>query len=301
MSEGVAVLEQAGRAIAEVAAAVGPAVVGVGRRSPLGSGLVIDRDLVLTCAHNTPDRRRTVTFAGGRQAVGEVVGADVDGDLAVLQADTAGVTPVTWGDTGAFGIGSAVLGIANPGGRGLRVTFGFVSGTDRGFRGPRGRRIEGAIEHTAPLLPGSSGGPIVGLDGRVLGMNTNRLGDGFYLAIPTGDETRQRIDALAAGDEPTRLRLGVAVVPASVSGQMRAAVGLPDADGVLVRGVEPGSPAASAGVEKGDLITRVADQAITDVEDLYRALDDAVSSAELGLQLLRGTEAVELTVLVEEQ
>src|SRR5581483_11219675 len=96
------------------------------------------------------------------------------------------VEPVRWDENGAEQpqIGRAVLALANPGGRGLRVTPGFVSSASRGFRGPRGRRITGAIEHTAPLPRGSSGGPLVDLEGRLLGINSIRVDGGLILAIP---------------------------------------------------------------------------------------------------------------------
>ena len=80
------------------------------------------------------------------------------------------------------------------------MTLGFVTGVERSFRGPRGRRITGSIEHDAPLLPGSSGGPIVSAEGKLLGVNTNRLGEGFYLAIPADENLRTRVDSLARGE-----------------------------------------------------------------------------------------------------
>ncbi len=76
------------------------------------------------------------------------------------------------------------------------MTFGFVSGIERTFRGPRGRRITGSLEHTAPLLPGSSGGPVLGAGGQRLGINTNRLGEGFYLAVPADEALQGHADAL---------------------------------------------------------------------------------------------------------
>ena len=103
-----------------------------------------------------------------------------------------------WADGAGPSVGQPVFALANPGGRGLRVTFGFVSGVERTFRGPRGRRISGSLEHTAPLLPGSSGGPVLDGDGRLLGINTNRLGEGFYLAIPADATLRGRVDALGS-------------------------------------------------------------------------------------------------------
>ena len=106
-----------------------------------------------------------------------------------------------------------MVAIGNPAGNGLRVTVGYVSGIGRAFRGPRGRRVAGAVEHTAPLLPGSSGGPIVDGDGKLLGINTNRLGSGFYQAISADAALRDRVAALGRGEEPKRRRLGLGLAP----------------------------------------------------------------------------------------
>src|SRR5581483_4047250 len=128
-------------------------------------------------------------------------------------------------------------------GAGERVSFGMVSGTERAFRGPRGRRIKGSIEHTAPLPRGSSGSPLVTGSGAVVGLNTNRLGDGFYLAIPADRELRDRLAALATGRSRSRRRLGVGLAPATVARALRRSVGLDERDGLLVRVVEDGSTA----------------------------------------------------------
>jgi serine protease Do len=169
------------------------------------------------------------------------------------------------------------------------VTLGFVTGVDRSFRGPRGRRISGSIEHDAPLLPGSSGGPIVTAEGKLLGVNTNRLGEGFYLAIPADESLRTRVDSLARGESTGRVRLGVGVAPAHVARRLRRAVGLPDADGLLVQHVEDDSPASRAGLAQGDLIVQAAGRPVSGADDLYHALDSA-ADGEIELALLRGTE-----------
>ena len=119
--------------------------------------------------------------------------------------------------------------MSNPGGRGLRVSFGTVSGVGRTFRGPRGRRIAGALEHTAPLGRGSSGGPLVDAEGRLVGINTHRLGEGFYLALPAGAALKTRVDALARGESASRVQLGVGLAPSHVARRLRRSVGLPDA------------------------------------------------------------------------
>ena len=183
----------------------------------------------------------------------------------------------------------AVFALANPGGRGLRVTFGFVSGIERTFRGPRGRRITGTLEHTAPLLPGSSGGPVLNAAGQLLGINTNRLGEGFYLAIPADETLRVRADTLARGESPPSPRLGVAIAPGHVARRLRRSVGLPDTDGLLIREVSDGSPAANAGLAQGDLIVTAGGQPVRTPDDLYDALQ-AAQSGSIQLAIVRGTD-----------
>ena len=190
--------------IARLAENAGPSVAGIGQRWGTGSGIVLGAGQVLTNAHNVRGSQVTVTFADGRTAEGNVAGHDIDGDLAVIEADTGQAAALPWA-TAAPAIGTPVFALANPGGRGLRVTFGTVSGIDRTFRGPRGLRITGSLEHTAPLLPGSSGGPVLDVQGQLLGINTNRLGEGFYLAIPA-DEDAPRPGRCA---RPRRIRQDV--------------------------------------------------------------------------------------------
>src|SRR5260221_2627396 len=162
-------------------------VVGVGNHRGIGSGVVIADGRILTNAHNLRGDEVTVTFHDGRSESATVTGVDVDGDLAVLSANTGGISPVEWNGAAAD-IGDPVFALSNPGGHGLRVTVGYISRTQRSFRGPRGRRIAGMVEHTPPLLPRSSGGPTTDPDAQLLGINTNRLSDCFYLAI-TSDDT----------------------------------------------------------------------------------------------------------------
>lgn len=288
-------LEELEQAVGQVAGQVGGAVVGIGRGWGRGSGVVVADGRIVTNAHNLRGDQVTVVFADGRTATGQVQGVDVDGDLAVVAVDTAGATPVTWADEGAsLAVGAVVFALANPGGR-LRITAGMVSSVDRAFRGPRGRRIAGSIEHTAPLARGSSGGPVVNRAGQLVGLNTHRLGEGFYLALPADAELRRRIDGLARGESPTRPRLGVGIAPAGVARKLRRAVGLPEREGLLVRVVEEGSPAHAAGVEAGDLIVSVDGQPVTDADQLYAALD-RVTGQRLALGIVRGVDERTVTV-----
>jgi serine protease Do len=282
------VLDEIQASIKQLAETAGPSVVGIGQRWGIGSGIVLAEGQVLTNAHNVRGDQVVVTFADGRTAEGSVAGRDIDGDLAVIAVDTGTTPALPWAD-GATTIGTPVFGLANPGGRGLRVTFGFVSGVERSFRGPRGRRITGSLEHTAALLPGSSGGPVLDAGGQLLGINTNRLGEGFYLAIPADETLRSRAGALARGESAAQPQLGVAIAPGHVAKRLRRAVGLPEAEGLLIRDVTEDSPAARAGLAQGDLIVAAGTGPVRSVDDLFDALA-AARGGPLELQILRGAD-----------
>jgi serine protease Do len=287
--------------VGELAERVGQATVGLGRGWGHGSGVVIAPGQVLTSAHTVRREEVSVSFDDGRIEAGELAGSDDDLDLAVVAADTGEIRPVDWEPSDPPRIGTAVVALASPGGRGLRATLGLVSSTGRSFRGPRGRRIGGAIEHTAPLPRGSSGGPLVDLEGRLLGINSVRLDGGLILAVPATAAVRERAALLARGQAPPPRRLGVAVAPPRVARRMRRAVGLPERAGLLVRGVEDGSPAERAGLERGDLIVAAGGSQLDSVDGLYAALD-AVSpgGGRLALEVVRGSDEREVAVSFEE-
>jgi S1-C subfamily serine protease len=291
----MAILDEIGASIRQLAQGAGTSVVGIGQRWGAGSGIVLGEGKVLTNAHNVRGDNVTVTFAGGRAADGNVAGHDIDSDLAVISVDTSGVPALPWAVDAAAEIGTPVFALANPGGRGLRVTYGFISGIERTFRGPRGRRITGSLEHTAPLLPGSSGGPVLTAAGQLLGINTSRLGEGFYLAIPADQALQDRAGALARGESAQPPKLGVAIAPNHVARRLRRAVGLPEVDGLLIRDVAQDSPAARAGITRGDLIVAAAGRPVRTHDDLFDALQAAPDGA-IELSLIRGTD--ELTTQV---
>jgi serine protease Do len=286
-------LEDAARTVAD---RVGPATVAIGR-SGRGSGVVVAPGRVLTNAHNLRDRTTQVTFGDGRREQGSVSGADPSGDLVVLEVDTGDVAPVEFATDGPTA-GSVVFAVAR-GLRGTRIGFGLVSGTQRPFRGPRGRRISGGVEHSAPLARGSSGGPLVDRAGRVVGINTHRLGQGFYLAQPTDEALRAKVDRMGAGADVSPPTLGVAVAPPEVARRLRRSVGLEDRTGVLVREVDDDGAAARAGIRPGDLLVTAGGAELGAVDDLFDALDavdptDAGGTLEVGL--VRGSEELSVTV-----
>ncbi len=290
----MSVLIELQESVAAVAAAVGPSVVGIGSRLR-GSGVVVADGRVLTNAHNLRGSEVTVRFADGRSTRGAVKGVDWDGDLAVVEVDTTGAPAIAWSD-GTATIGSAVFAAAATPTGGPRISFGFVSSVARAFRGPGGRRISGSVEHTAPLAPGSSGSPLLDADGALLGLNTNRVGEGFYLALPADAALRARVEALGRGESREQPHLGIAVAPAHVARRLRRSVGLPERDGILIRGVEAGSPAEAAGIAEGDLLVAAGGTAVADVDALHEWLRDAVFPIEL--TLVRGAEERTATINV---
>jgi serine protease Do len=290
-------VEELQEAAAKVTAQDAAAIVRIGRGWGRGAGVVVADRVVVTNAHNLRGDETTVTFADGRVSTGTVAGIDVDGDLAVVTVDTSGVTPIPWdANTAEVKVGAPVWGLSRVPGGGVRTTWGTVSSVGRQFRGPRGRHIAGGIEHTAPLVRGSSGGPIVDNEGRLVGINTHRLDGGFYLAVPADARLKDRIDALARGESPRRVRLGVAVAPRFAARRLRASVGLPEREGILIRGVAEDSPAGRAGLRTGDLIVRAGGQDVTSVDELYQALDALGEGDTLAVRIVRGTDELDVSV-----
>jgi serine protease Do len=282
----MSILEELSTAIRSVSDSAGSAVVGIGQRVR-GSGVVIADGRVLTNAHNLRGDEVTVTFRDGRSTRGAVRGVDPDGDLAVVDVDTSGATPLAWSDA-EIGVGDVVFGLAATGAGPARVTAGTVSAVERSFRGPGGARIGGSLEHTAPLAPGSSGGPLVDASGRLVAINTNRVGEGFYLARPADAALRDRVDALGRGESTSRPRLGIAIAPSPVARKLRASVGLSERDGLLVRGVEDESPAARAGIREGDLLVEAAGRRLDGPDTLPEILAEVWLPIEL--KIVRGEE-----------
>lgn len=287
-----------GKAIELLAERVGLSVVGVGRGGGPGSGVVVGEGRVVTVLRGDDGGQVDLVFSDGRREAGRRIAADSDLALALVAADTAGLPAVEAAPAESlpFPLGAPVFALADPGGRGLRATLGFVAAAPRSFRGPRGRRIEGAIEHTAPLPRGSSGGPLLDADGRLLGLNLLRREGGLILAVPAGAAQIERLERLASGEDAPAPRLGVALAPARIARRMRRAVGLPERDGLLVRAVEAESPAARAGLARGDLLVAAGESELTSVGALLDALDRVSEGGTLALEVVRGTEELRISV-----
>jgi serine protease Do len=274
--------------IASAAERVGPSVAGLGRGWRTGSGVVVAPNRVLTVAHALRSEETTISLAGEMREA-RVLATDAAG-RALLDAQTGDAPAVTLAEAQPA-LGDAVVALADPGGRGLRATLGFVSTAERTMRGARGRRVEGAIEHTAPLPRGSSGGPLLDAEARLLGLNAIRLDGGLILAVPV---TTAALEALESGEQREPRRLGLALAPPRVARRVRSAAGLPPRDGLLVRGVKEDSPAGRAGLRRGDLVVSVNGSEDDRLDTLHAALESDSPSIELGV--VRGTEELAVSV-----
>ena len=284
---------------ARIASQVGPGVIGLRSGSRGGSGVIVAPGVAVTLARNVHQDELTVRIGGSDRAA-RVTGRDPTVDLAVLTLEGPGLPePIAWAIGEDVTIGSEVYALADPAGRGLRVTPGTVSRAPSGLRGPSGRLIEGVIEHTAPLPRGSGGGPLVDADGRILGLNAVRRDGGLIVAWPAA-ALRDRAATLACGRATAPPRLGVALVGSRQARRLRAAVGLEPIDGLLVRDVEAGSPADRAGVARGDVIVAIDEAAVSDPDPLYAALD-ASNGGEVTLKVVRGSQELVLTARLADQ
>jgi serine protease Do len=287
-------LNEIGDAVRRAAAAAEPSLAAVGGSWRGASGVVLGPGLVLTTARAVHRESPTVRVGGREPSEGRVLGVDADANLGVVGADTGDAPQLEWAKEPA-GVGDPVFAVAALPGGGVRVTFGLVSALGRSYRGPRGRRVTGSIEHTAAVGRGASGGPLLNAEGHLLGLTSVRLEGGLALAVAADSSLRERAQALARGESPARRSLGVGVLPPRMARRMRRNVGLSDRHGLLVRDVEDGSPADRAGVLPGDLIAAAGGTPVTSADDLYTVLD-AAEGGSLRLGLVRGEQERDVDV-----
>ncbi len=264
----------------------------------LGSGFLVDsQGHVVTNDHVVKDATDIqVTLADGRKMAAKVVGVDPKTDLAVLQVRSSTPLPhLALGDSDAARVGDWVVAVGNPFGLGGTVTAGILSARGRHIgEGP----YDDFLQIDAPINRGNSGGPLFAQDGTVIGVNTaifspsgGSVGIGF--AIPSS-VVKQVVGQLETNGKVERGWLGVAAQP--VSPTMAKALHMPDATGALVAEVQKDSPAASAKVQSGDVITKVGSQAVKDPRALSRLIADLHSGSEQQITVLRDGQEKTLTV-----
>lgn len=299
-----AVLDAYSQAVTRVVKSVSPAVLKIdvgGKHRGSGSGFLFTHDgFILTnshVVHGAGHGELSVTLADGRTMEASLIGEDPDTDLAVIRIDSPGILPVALGDSTTLQVGQLVIAIGNPYGFQATVTAGVISAMGRTFRAQSGRLIDNMLQTDAALNPGNSGGPLVNSHGEVIGVNTAVIlpAQGLCFAVPS--ETAKYVAGRLIRDgKITRAYVGVAGQNVPIHTRLVRFYKLPEKTAILVVGVEPGSPAAAAGVQDGDLIVGLGDQPVASVDQLHRLLTDQVIGVDTKLTVLRRYERFELPI-----
>jgi len=269
-----------------------------------GSGVLVTPDgYALTNSHVLAGASAIeVELSDGRHLLPDVVGDDPATDLALLKVSGEASFPhAELGDSNALRVGEIVLAIGSPFGLAHTVTLGIVSALGRSLAGPGGRRIEGVVQTDALLNPGNSGGPLVDARARVVGINTaiHPAGQGLCFSVPSNTAAFVIGEILQHG-RVRRARIGIVAEEVLVPAPIARSAGLGSPRGVGVRRIEAGSPAARAGIARGDVIVRFAGRRTETVPDLHRLLDAEAIGTEVTVGLLRAGRELERRIEPED-
>ena len=307
-------LDAYSHAVVGVVERVGPAVVSInagwrfsGRgpeKSGAGSGVMIAPDgYILTNSHVVHHATRLeVSLTDGRVFSATLVGEDPATDLAVVRMyETTHLPAAVIGNSASLRVGQLVIAIGNPFGFQSTVSTGVVSSVGRLWRSDEGRLIENIIQHTAPLNPGNSGGPLVDSRCRVVGINSAMIwgAQGISFAIPA-DTVKWVVSQLLTLGRVRRAYLGIAGRARPLDSWFVRQYALSNREAVEVMMVEAGGPAHRAGLREGDLIVAVQERSVESVDDLHRFLSEWPIARAAAVTLLRGIERLTLTVVPTE-
>ncbi len=307
-------LDAYSRAVVDVVNAVGPAVVNLSvgwqlrdrqmETGGAGSGVIIAPDgYVLTNSHVVHGASRLeATLTDGQTLQATLVGDDPTTDLAVVRVHGSTRLPhATLAGSAALRVGQLVIAIGNPLGFQSTVSTGVVSSVGRFWRTEEGRLIENIVQHTAPLNPGNSGGPLVDSRGRIVGINTAMImkAQGISFAIPS-TTAQWVVSHLLAYGRVRRSYLGIAGRQRALDRRLTHFYELANARAVEVMVVEQGGPAQRAGVVQGDFILAVNEQVVNSIDDLHRFLAEWPVTRPVVLSLLRRLDRLQLTVVPTE-
>jgi S1-C subfamily serine protease len=276
--------------VVRVARQVTPAVVSVTTQNGAGSGVIIRADgVILTNAHVVGNSRQVeIGLANGQRLSGRVLGGDPSIDIAVVDVDGADLPTAALGNSDQLQVGQTAIAIGNPLALERTVTRGIVSALNRN---QEQIGLDELIQTDAAINPGNSGGPLLDSRGRVIGINTAILrgaggvgAEGLGFAVPinlASDVARQVL-------ETGRVRRAfIGIQYGDVSPEMAREFDLPVERGIIILAVQPGSPAARAGIRRGDIITRMDGAAIGSVGDLRRAIREREPGQEVAFAGVR--------------
>jgi len=297
-------LDAYSRAIITVVRQVGPATLAVVGRDDepprgSGSGLVLTADgYALTNSHVVAGRSRLRAITEEGDAIdADVVGDDPAVDLALLKLKARDLPTVPLGESAPLQVGQLVIAVGNPFGLQSTVSTGVVSAIGRSMRGGDGRLIENVVQHTAPLNPGNSGGPLVDSRGRLVGVNTAIVaqGQGIGFAVPA-DTARWVVEELTTYGKVRRPTLGISIAVVPLPKRLVRELDLLGDRAVQVLEVRRGGAAHAAGLETGDLIVSVNGRVVLSSDDLHRLLGGPAADRTLLFGVVRDERYEELTV-----
>jgi serine protease Do len=265
-----------------------------------GSGVIISKDgLILTNEHVVHGASSiTVTLADHRKFKGVVKGADRLSDIALVKIDAHDLPAATLGNSDAIPIGAFVIAVGNPLGFQHTMTFGILSGKGREIP-ESGKEFRNLLQTDAAINPGNSGGPLVDLDGRVVGINTAIIrqaqGLGFAIPINTARQVAQQLETVGKIVRPY-----IGVMMESVTDDIAQLLRLPKTEGVVVDRVLPKSPAAAAGLSRGDVILAVDGTPISNAESLQNSIRAHKIGDRVSLRVWSNAKLKTLSLRVEE-
>jgi S1-C subfamily serine protease len=298
-------LDAYSQAVIGVVQNVGQAVIAVEQRTGdnrggAGSGFLITPDgFALTNSHVVQGAVRIrATTEDGDSLAAELIGDDPATDLALIRLAARDLPHAELGDSDALQVGQLVIALGNPFGFRSTVSTGVVSALGRAMRSQHGRLIENVVQHTAPLNPGNSGGPLVDSRGRVVGLNTAIIAfaQGLGFAVPAGTARWVTGELLAHG-RVRRLSLGIRATVVALPRSLVRELDLLGDQAVEVVEALPGSAAARAGIRAGDQLVGVGGRIVSGVDDVHRILSGLPADREVPIELIRDGRRLELSVL----
>jgi S1-C subfamily serine protease len=268
-----------------------------GRQRFPASGIAIASDLILTADHVVErDEDLSIMTGDGVEAAAQLLGRDAATDIAVLRAANVSLEPAAEASSPAR-VGQMVLAVGRPTSSGPMASLGIVSAILGPWRSGRGGMIERILRTDAIPYPGFSGGPLIGIDGTVVGMTTTGMARGPALAIPSAIAWRIA-QTLAQHGQLKRGYLGISSQPVKLPEHTPPVGGVQPKVGLLLVHVEPGSPAAQAGLLLGDILIALDGQIIEDVDDLQALLVGDKVGQSVPLHIIRGGELREIQVTI---
>jgi S1-C subfamily serine protease len=307
-------LDAYSRAVVGVVERTGPAVVSISVGAPdgrseefepvgAGSGFVIAPDgYVLTNSHVVQDAPKIdITFMNGDRRGASLIGLDESTDLAVVRVSASGLPFASLGDSAGLRVGQLVIAAGNPYGFQSTVSTGVVSALGRSLRTRQGRLIENIIQHTAPLNPGNSGGPLLDSRGHVIGINTAiiALAQGIGFAIPA-NTARTVVSQLINKGRVTRSYLGLIGLRRPLDRRFVRFYRLARDHAVEIVSLAPDGPSAQAGIRRGDIIVALDDVPVSSVDEIFHVLAEWPVGRALTVRLLRGKDLREIAVTPQE-